>query len=734
MTDDDQPVRYALTVGDVTRVARAVQGEERINGLSRFVVEVSLDADDPVDPADVVGQPAHLELHRGDAVRAIAAVVHEVEVGEARDAKARRPLRVVLEPRLARLRHRADIRVFRDRTAPEIVAAVWGAGGVAVISRLGGSYARRGYCVQMRESDLDFGRRLLEDEGITWWVADDGTVALIDAAAGYDGPFVELPFRDRSSLDGQREAIVGLGTAGRLTPGKVTLRDFNPEHPSLDMDVHASGPWTEGPEYYDYPGEYELPGEGSRKARVRAEALDWRFRHFVGRGTSTAIRPGARFTLSDAPPGLDDGDYVPTRVEHRWRREDDAFSVVFDAVDGDTLARPWPDTRVPTLPNPMTAVVTGPAGEDIHTDPWGRVKVHFPWDRLQPKDDTCSDWVPVLQDNTGHSSAMSRTGWEVLCHFLEGDPDRPVVLGRVYNGEDQTPEPLPLRKSGTSLRSLSSPGRKGTNMVRFEDTAGDELIFFHAERDKNVVVGNDKTERVLAAESVRVEGHESVTIGVDQKIRVQGVLLEGTDANRIETIGGNRTVTVGKNMGETDAADRTLTIGGGHTRILGGQDAVTVGGSLREGVGGLILEASVKGNTATFSRASALVVGGAIIEIAKLGKTETAEKARGELVGGIALLKAKERIAVRASKKRSTLVGLEYKVDAAKEIFFNAGAQLKMEVGTGKIVGSDRIQLKVGDNEVVLADGTIRFKSKTTITLKTSADNKQGTKKAEQNP
>jgi type VI secretion system secreted protein VgrG len=730
----EQPVRYSLAIGDAERVARDVRGEERINGLWRFEIEVSLEPGDPVDPVDVVGGAAALELVRADGVRRIEGVITEIDVGEARDATARRPLRAVLEPRLARLRHRQDIRVFRDKTAPEIVTEVWSAMGVPVLGRLGSSYVRRGYCVQMRESDLDFGRRLLEDEGITWWLTDQGMVVLCDAAGGYDGPIVELPYQDTSSLDGQREAIVGLGTAGSLTPGMVTLRDFNPEHPSLDMDVHAKGPWLNGPEYYDYPGEYEMPGDGSRKARVRAEALEWRFRHFVGRGTSTSIRPGARFTLHGAPTGLDDGDYVPTRVEHRWRREDDGFAVTFDAVDGDTLARPWPDTAVPTLPNPLTGVVTGPAGEDIHTDRWGRVKVHFPWDRLQPKDDTCSDWIPVLQDNTGHSSAMSRTGWEVLCHFMEGDPDRPVVLGRVYNAEDQTPEPLPLRKSGTSLRSQSSPGRKGTNMVRFEDTAGDELILFHAERDKNVVVANDKTEKVLESEAVRVVGHEHSTIGVDQRIAVQGRMNEGTDTNRVETIGGNRKVQVGATYGETVGGNHSLTIGGSHLRTMGDQDTVTAEKTLREGVGGLILEASVKDNTSTFTRATALVVGGAIIELAKLGKAETAEKARGELVGAIHLIKAKERIAVRSSKKRSTLVGMAYTVDAAREIFFNAGAQLKMNLGVGEVTGTDRLQLKVGDNEVVLAEGTILLKSKTTITLETSGPNAQGVKKAEQNP
>lgn len=735
MSASDQPIRYALELGGVRRPARVVRGEERINDVHRFEIELHLEAGDEVVPEAVLDGIAAVELCRdAEVVRRIEGVAFEVEVGSVRAKGSTRELRVVIEPRLARLRYRSDIRVFRDKTAPEIVREVWSAAGVRVEPRLGGGYLRRGYCVQMRESDLDFGRRLLEDEGITWWITDDGAVVLCDAAAGYDGPIAELPFREASSLHGEREAIVALGSGGRLTPGKISLRDFNPETPSANMDVQARGPWREGPEYYDYPGEYEQLGDGSRKARVRAEALDWRFHHVVLAGTSASIRIGARFTLTDAPGGFDDGDLVPTRVTHAWRREDDSFVLDAAAVEGDTLARPWPQARVPTLPNPLTGFVTGPPGEDIHTDEWGRIKVWFPWDRLQPKDDTCSDWIPVLQDNTGSSSAMSRTGWEVLCNFMEGDPDRPVCMGRVYNALDETPEPLPLRKTATTLRSLSSPGRKGYNRIRFEDSVGDELVAFFAERDQNVVVVNDKVEKVLSSETIRVVGHERSTIGVDQNIKVQGVLSEGTDSNRTETIGGSRKLSITKALTETVAKNHSLTIGGSHVRTFGDADKVTVTDNLRESIGGLDLEASVKDNSARFTRATVVVVGGALIEIAKSGKTETAGKARGELIGGLWLAKAGERIGVRAGKKRQTLVGFAYDVDAAKEIFFNAGVEQRLDLGMGTFTADEKLHLKVGENEVVLTEGVLRIKSKTTITIKTSGANNQSVTKAEQNP
>src|SRR5262249_12349836 len=188
----------------------------------------------------------------------------------------------------------------------------------------------------------------------------------------------------------------------------------------------------------------------------------------VGTTSSARFAPGRTFTL-EGSPGDTDGELVITSVEHAFHVERGGYSAGFGALDAKVPFRPPRRTPVPTLPNPLTGFITGPEGEDIHTDEYGRVKVHFHWDRGFPPDDTCSHWIPVVQDNTGHSTAMPRIGWEVLCQFLEGDPDRPVVLGRVYNAEDTFPAKLPDEKTHSALKSLSSPTRDATNEIPFTD-------------------------------------------------------------------------------------------------------------------------------------------------------------------------------------------------------------------------------------------------------------------------
>ena len=729
-TSAKDPLRYLLDIGGQTRVTSSVTGTESISKPWRFDIELQVDPDDPLDPDAVIGGDATLVLHRDGDLRKIEGVVTRITraAGSFTEAKSRR-VRVVLEPRIATARHRKDIRVFRDKTAPQIVAEVIGAHGVAVEPRLAGAYTSRPYCVQMRESDLDFAARLLEDEGIFFLVGDEGQMVLGDRPGVYtEGPGV-LPFRHDSALDMHHDAVFEVGWVGEATAGKVSLRDFNPERPRLDMDVSADGPTAWGPEWYDYPGEYEVPAEGKVKAGLRAEALACKKRRLAGRSFSALLRPGARFTLTDAPAGLDDGDHVVTVVTHSWRRAQDGFSVGFEALTASTVFRPPVETPVPTLMNPLSGFVTGPAGADIHTDPWGRVKVHFPWDRLQPKDDNCSHWIPVLQDNTGRSSAMSRIGWEVLCHFLEGDPDRPVVLGRVFNAADPFMEDLPDKKTRTSLMSMSSPrskdGPTGYNMIRFDDVAGGEAIDIHAQKDQNVVVDNDQREQVDSMEARLVKGNELVKVGVDQRSVITVDSVNKVDGNQKVTIGGSRKVKVKGTHTDNVGKDQTLTIGGAHKRTMGTDDNVTTAKDLIETIGGVVLEGSVKTNTATGGKTSILAVGGAIVEIARKGKSEGTSKARAELVGGVVFSKAGDTMGTRAERSRATVVGAAYKVTALKEILLAGTVKLSTK-STTTALAAPSITLKVGETVIHLKEGKIDMKASKEIALETSAENKQG--------
>lgn len=724
---NDEPLRYFIELGGETYEVKTVRGEEALSRTYRFELTWHVEPTDPLDPDAVVGSDATLVLSRAGTLRRIQGVVMRVKRMATRQGNAGTgKVTLVLEPRLATARYRVDIRVFRDKTAPEIVAEVIGAHGVTVVQSLAGSYVRRPYCVQMRESDYDFAARLLEDEGIFYIVDDEGKMILGDLTSAYRAGPGLLLFAHDAGLHGQKDAIYRVGWAGRATAGKVSLRDFNPERPRLNMDVSAKGPTEWGPEWYDYPGEYELPPQGQAKAQLRAEALACQKRRLAGRSTCGGLATGALFVLGDAPTGVADGQYVITKLSHGWDRTNDSFSLAFEALPGDVVYRPPVETYVPVLPNPLTGFVTGPAGADIHPDQWGRVKVHFPWDRLQPKDERCSHWIPVLQDNTGRSSAIPRIGWEVLCQYLEGDPDRPVILGRVFNAADPFSEDLPVRKTRISLQSLTSPrssdGRTGYNMIRFEDLAGEEAIDIHAEKDQNIVVANNQDENIGAAQQRTVKGNEVVTIGGNETIDVTIDSVNKVNGNQTVSIGGNRTADITGQHTDNVEKDHTITIGGNHTRKMRVDDNLAVAKDLTEIISGLVYEQSGKTNVTTGGKTSTLIVGGSIIEVAKAGKAENTEQNREETVGGVLLVAAEEKNGCRGEVSRETHVTGSYTVAAQKEILLAGIDKLRIEAADITLRAPE-ITLKVGETELHMKKPTIDMKAPKEITIDTQQAN-----------
>ncbi|MCC6522270.1 MAG: type VI secretion system tip protein VgrG, partial [Polyangiaceae bacterium] len=693
---------------------------------------------EPPDPDLVVGTRASLRMERAGPVRSVDGIVTDFRVRAT--ARGTPELELVLEPCFALTRLRRDLCIFRNRSVPEIVVEVLAGHGISPALRLRGSYAQRPYTVQFRETDHDFVSRLLEDEGIFYFFLEGDLMVLGDAAAAYEAiaGIPALPFRPASGEDRHDDAVFALGRRARLAAGKVTLRDFNPAHPSLDMDVSApAASHAGGPELYDFPGEYEQPAEGSRRAELWGEAIRCAAGAFEGTSSTGRLFPGGTFELYDAPPGIADARYVITRVEHAWHRADTGFSLAFQALDGTVDFRPPRVTPAPVILNPVTGIVTGPAGDDdIYTDAVGRVKVHFHWDRRLPYDDDCSHWVPVLQDNTGQSMSIPRIGWEVLVHFLEGDPDRPVVLGRVFNAGDRYHQPLPENKTQSMLKSLSSPREKardasGTNEILFEDLAGREYIQIYAERDQRIVVGHDKTERVLSNETSIVKRDESIAIGTDAVHSVAASVVLTTNGNQTISVGGahERTVTGAEaaNIGKNHA----LSVAGLHSRRISGND-VAAAKVLTEKVGGVILEASLKGNLWSADKAGALVVGGAIVEVAKNDKSEVAGRLRRETVGGLLFVRARERVETRADEKRTTNVGGSLRVSAAKELLLAAQQKVAMTAPTVALDGKKEVTLKVGESRVVMKDGTISITTKSQITLAVSGENNQGAGKSTQ--
>lgn len=733
-----EPLRYFLELQGQSYEIRSIKGEERISSPHKFDVLFNVESSDPIHPDMVVSGPATLVLMRKNSVRRISTHVTEFMRSATRknangSTAGGGEVALTLQHRLAMLRKRTDIRVFRNKTAPEIVTQVLEQMGVKVENRLRDSYINRPYCVQFRESDYDFAARLLEDEGIYYFLSDDATVVLGDHPAGYDARVASLPFRYGSGLDANEDSVSAVGMRGLMTAGKISLRDFNPAHPSLNMDVEADGPTENGAEFYDYPGEYLEPGEGQIKAKKRAEALACAHSRLIADSFCAELQVGARFEMVGAPMGVRDGGYVVTALKHDFHREQNGFKVALEAQRESVTFRPEALTFVPTEPNPLTGFTTGPAGADIHTNESGDAKVHFPWDRLQPKDDNCSHWVPVVQDNTANSVGVARTKWEVMVQFLEGDPDRPIVIGRVYNGGDPAYNPLPKWKTRTSLRSLTSPRTEvGMNCIQLEDLVGMEQISFAAHKDQNVRIANNKKEQTDNTDSLAVGHNETVKVGGDKQVALKAYSTTEVEGNQTKQVDGNFKVDTGAPFDETVTKEHSLEIGGNVSNVAGSSYSLQSGQNFQETIGGNATEISLKSNMNQAGETTYNIVGGIYFEIAKKSKMETSGKNRIEVIGGILFERSGKEHATRVEKKRMLRVGHDWEVKADKNLLLAGAEKLKEDSKLATYTGEETLVLKVGDTSLTLGDGTIALKTKGSITMSTSGGNTVSTSTAKQ--
>ncbi len=726
-----QPLIYWLNLGGHEMVVRALNGREALNEPFRFELEMFLKEEQAgLDPDALIKSDAQLVLVRETPERRLSAIVSEISVTETTTGAP--VLTVVLEPRFALARFKQNVKAFLHKDVVAIVSEVLGELGVVFSLRLSDSYPVRAYTVQFRETDFHFVSRMLEEEGIFYFFDETGTMILGDNVAAYDDAGA-LPFRNAVTLDEHGTAVISMGARSRATAGKVTLRDWTEDAPSLPMDVSAAGPTPNGPEHYDFPGEYTDPGAGQRMANIKAEALRCHAKAWIGTSSSARFAPGRTFTLVDTPPGLAAGRFALTAVEHAYERTTVGYSASFEALDGDVVFRPRNLHEEPIVPNPLVGHVTGAGGDDIHCDHLGRVKVHYPWDRLQPKDDTCSHWVPVLQDNNPHSVGTPRVGWEVLVQFMEGDPDRPVVLGRVYNAEDPVYLTLPDKKTVTSLQSLSSPSRDGHNGIEFEDLADNEYIRFHSERNQDVVVTNNRTEHIMNMETHLVERHEDISIGNVEKTDI--TLEDGSpyvNGSHTLDIGGNRSREVGSSDLLGVGGNLTYTIGGKHTRRIAKTDNVTAK-SLTHSVGGVILEASVRANGTSAGIAELFTVGGAVIDIAGADKLEDAAKGWIETIGGVDFCKAKEAFKVNTDDERLTLVGGSKKIKSKEVCFLSANDAFTTLSADQLFSGEGTVTLVVGDSKVTFKGGQIEIKAGSSIKFSLQATSDLATGKSGHN-
>ncbi len=566
-----------------------------------FEVTASLACEDEINFDDVVGKEALLTILSDDKDRYCHGIISQfMQIG----ISGRFYLyRAIVVPSLWLLSHEQDCRIFQNKTVEDIVKQVLQDAGITSDRfdfRLQNSLPPREYCVQYRESDLNFISRLIEEEGIFYFfehsknkhvlVFGDSTVAYKPIQGKADVTF------NPAGMVEEEEAVYGFSFSKQVFSGKITQKDFNFEKPSLDLKSEEKDKSYQKLEVYDYPGKYADQGRGKKLTKIRLEeSMTFKER---GEGQSRCPRftPGFKYKLTDHDRRGFNQEYLLVEVRHSGGQpqvlEEQArsdigltYSNYFLSIPSSGTLRPERKSLRPVVEGLQTAIVTGPQNEEIYTDEYGRVKVQFHWDREGNKDDKTTCWIRVGQVWAGKGWGavfIPRVGDEVLVDFLEGDPDKPIIVGSVYN-EDQKPlYPLPDEKTKSTIKTKSYPNDSGYNEIRFEDNKGKEEIYIHSQKDMSTVVENDQSATIKS-------GNRTVTVE-------SGTLTETSKGNASLTVqAGSRTVSVtgGKYDAKSDSAinlsSPLVDIGNATIKIHGSSISIEAQAQISLTVGGTSL-------------------------------------------------------------------------------------------------------------------------------------------------
>ena len=566
------------------------EGKEELSRPFSFVLDL-VSENTAVAAADLVGQAVGWSVNPpSDQPRYFHGYVKKLVIG-AETSRAYRNYRIEVVPWLWFLTRSANCQIFQNKTVPDIIAAVFGQFGFSAYkTNLQGTYSTRDYCVQYRETAFNFVSRLMEEYGIYYtftFASGSHTLVLADAPSAYAAcAQATVEYRPDTDMAG---VIDEWDRSFEFRSGKATHTDYNFTTPSTKLlrssPTAISLPGLSSYELFDYPGRYAVGPDGDMLAKVRIEEVEAEYDTSTGASSCVSFVPGGTFTLDRHP--TDNGSYVLLAVKHVGREEWVAGGGIgsadyrnsFNCAPAKTPFRPARTTPRPLVHGLQPAVVVGPSGEEIYTDQYGRIKVQFFWDRVGKLNENSSCWMRVAELWAGQNWGMiftPRIGQEVIVEFLEGDPDQPLVTGRVYNANQMPPYALTanMTQSGLRTRSTKGGGSDDFNELTFEDKKDNEQVYFHAqkdfvrvvEHDDTLTVGNDQSITITNNRTLEVsKGYEKITIDKGDRDRT---VSQGNDSLTVSK--GNRTVTVSK-------GDYSVTVSTGkRTVVVNSDNALTV--------------------------------------------------------------------------------------------------------------------------------------------------------------
>ncbi|WDE07787.1 type VI secretion system tip protein VgrG [Thalassomonas viridans] len=532
-----------------------------------------------------------------------------------------------MEPYLDQFRYFAEIRpwfwlltlsencrIFQKQSYPEIVKTVFEELGFCdVEDRLTASYPAQEYVVQFNESDFNFVSRILAQEGIFYFFkhSDNSHILVLADDNTSLEKIGDIHYRASEYRRQQRQSafIEQWQQQKKVCSGGIRRTDYDYHSPAKNLETLASAPALpslSGFERFRYPGKYQQRSLGDNYTRLLMEGENKRFETVSGFSNHRLLAAGSVFNLTEYFRERQNRDYLAVSAALSIANDDfkadsgdddeEVYRCEFTAIPADTTFRPDNKAKKPVMYGPQTAVVVGKSGEEIWTDELGRVKVQFHWDRQGTRDENSSCWIRVSQVHAGSGFGgidVPRIGEEVIVEFLGGDPDRPIITGRVYNGKNKSPNPLPATAMVSGLKSRSTPKGSGDNSLMFDDSKDNELILLHGQHDmeknidhdETVAIGNDRSENVGHDETITIGNNrsesvgkdESVGIGENRSLSVGKDNNENIDKNETITIGANRSLTVGKNLTENVEKDKSVTVSGEVSQSYEKSQRLTVG-------------------------------------------------------------------------------------------------------------------------------------------------------------
>ncbi|CAM2070367.1 Type VI secretion system tip protein VgrG [Sulfidibacter corallicola] len=687
-----------------------------------FTLEVLLETKTPVDPLELIHKQGRVVVKCGEnhaqqrSLSGVIAEVRQVRSGfgsvHGREERAYY-YKLIMRPRMWLLTKTHRSKVYQHMSVQAIVSEVLGESGVAFSWRASGGTKSREYCVQYGETNFHFVNRLLEAEGIYYYYDHDGAQTVIaDSAGAHAGcsPVATVPYLEGEwTKERDREGLQTVEYAIRAGSAAVMCGDYNYQTSQINIQASKSirSPLAvAGSEMYFHSTLHADHGGGEALAGVRGDASSAQLMELSGSGNCRSFDVGSWFQL--------EGHYSQD-LNRKWlltettiHAEPGEFRVDFRAVPLGSALRPERSTPRPKVQGLQTAVVTGPPGAEVYLDNLGRCKLQFHWDREGPKNDRSSMWVRVANNYSGQGYGIQfipRVGHEVLVEFLEGNPDHPVLVGRVYN-DAQAPPLGPAQKYQNAIKTIKD------HHIIFDDTDGKEMFDVRSQKDMTVLVVNDQSRTVGHDQATQVGHDQGTQVGNDQSIAVghdQGTQVgndQGTRVgnNQATEVGNDRDVQVGNDqrhsVGNDESGavgnDQRLDVGNNRDRHVGNNETVAIGNDRQVEIGnnqntrvGASREANIGNNEKVDIGGNMSLdvgdnkneqVGGSSTETVSIGKVVTVGAAMQTTVGGAANMS----------------VGLTHTEQAGLIRKIIAGTKLELQCGAAKITleASGKVTIK----------------------------------------